>query len=107
MPPIRQTPVRNQHDERHRAFVARIHRIRTKLQSLSDPILKPRALAILRIADGVSLPQIASETGITPNCIRRVKLRFELYGLAGLADPEPLRKNSTRQAVPSALAEQA
>lgn len=101
------TPVRNQHDERHRAFVARIHRIRPQLQSLSDPILKLRALAILRIADGVSLPQIASETGLTSNCIRRVKLRFELYGLAGLSDPEPLRKHRPMQVMPPTVAEQA
>jgi hypothetical protein len=87
----------NQYVARRQEFARRVDQVRAQLYDLMKVKsngavhdMAERAWAVLLFAGGDKTDRdIASITGLSASCVRRVVHRFELYGLNGLTDPAP------------------
>lgn len=93
---IHSRPRRRHQEDRRRALLQRIESNRSQLESLmrrhqeSDPGFSARARSLLLLLQGRRLDEIARITGLSLNTIMRVRSRFEHWGLACIAEPQPV-----------------
>lgn len=65
--------------------------------------IAPRARAILLIAQGLSVREVALATGLAAARIQHYRRRFLCLGMPGLSDPEPLSRSRARWRFMAAL----
>lgn len=90
------SPSRNPHDERRKALLQRILAQQAQIEDLirdnqtANPGLAARARSLLLFHKGASMENIMRVTGLSQNTVLRVRRRFELWGAACIAEPQPL-----------------
>lgn len=88
-------PTMNQHEARSSRLKQRITGQRALFEQWSvehrksDPEFVARLRSLLLFVDGLRNHEIAEETGLSENAIRRVRRRFELWGPNCIKDPCP------------------